>query len=80
MAVFATPLTLAGRGGYNAPLTNAGRGGYNGPQIAHNSDDDHSLTPLNFGRGGYNRGGSNVPLYPRDGDDDEEEDGRGGYN
>lgn len=80
MAVFATSLTLAGRGGYNAPLTNAGRGGYNGPQISYNSDGDHSQTPLNFGRGGYNRGGSNVPRNPRGDDDDEEEDGRGGYN
>lgn len=46
-----------------------GRGGYNGP--ANESEDSFSMTtPLNFGRGGYNRGP----------DDDEEEDGRGGYN
>jgi hypothetical protein len=49
----------------------AGRGGYNGP--ANESEDDDSFSigaPLNFGRGGYNRGP----------DDDDEEDGRGGYN
>lgn len=52
-----------------------GRGGYNGPADADSDEDSRSPTsstfntPLNFGRGGYNRG-----------DDDEEEDGRGGYN
>jgi hypothetical protein len=50
-----------------------GRGGYNGPADADNDDDSRSPSafsaPMNFGRGGYNRG-----------DDDEEEDGRGGYN
>lgn len=47
-----------------------GRGGYNGPASSEDDDNATCSTPLNFGRGGYNRGG----------DDDEEEDGRGGYN
>lgn len=49
------------------------------------------MSPINFGRGGYNRSGnatssSSIPLnfgrggYNRKGDDDEAEDGRGGYN
>ncbi len=49
-------------------ITNAGRGGYNAP-----AEDGHSTSssqPMDFGRGGYNRGP----------DDDDEEDGRGGYN
>lgn len=49
-------------------FTNAGRGGYNAP-----AEDGHSTSPsqpMDFGRGGYNRGP----------DDDDEEDGRGGYN
>ena len=46
-------------------MTLFGRGGYNAPQEGMTS----SSQPLDFGRGGYNRG-----------DDDEEEDGRGGYN
>ncbi|KAG4025703.1 hypothetical protein MFRU_052g00220 [Monilinia fructicola] len=46
-------------------------------------------TPLNFGRGGYNGPNNNGedednfrPIISslRHGDDDEEEDGRGGYN
>jgi hypothetical protein len=52
------------------PIVLFGRGGYNAPE---NSEDEDSFSfgaPLNFGRGGYNRGP----------DDDEEEDGRGGYN
>jgi hypothetical protein len=73
MAVHATSLTLAGRGGYNAPLTNAGRGGYNGP--SEDDEDDRSMAPRNFGRGGYN-----APLKYGSDDDDEHEDGRGGYN
>lgn len=48
-----------------------------------------SSTPLNFGRGGYNGPNKNdededsfrPTIYSlRRGDDDEEEDGRGGYN
>ena len=68
-----------------------GRGGYNGPAQS-SSDDEDRRSFANFGRGGYNapmdcgRGGYNAPVdsgrggYNRDGDDDEEEDGRGGYN
>ncbi|KAK0101074.1 hypothetical protein ONS96_006302 [Cadophora gregata f. sp. sojae] len=56
-------------------FTNSGRGGYNGPASSSDSDDESRTlnnTPsfANFGRGGYNKGP----------DDDEEEDGRGGYN
>ncbi|KAH7310063.1 hypothetical protein BKA65DRAFT_414544 [Rhexocercosporidium sp. MPI-PUGE-AT-0058] len=52
-------------------FTNSGRGGYNGPASSSDSDDEsRTLTTMNFGRGGYNKGP----------DDDEEEDGRGGYN
>jgi len=47
-----------------------GRGGYNGPAEGEDDDSHSSSQPMNFGRGGYNRGP----------DDDEEEDGRGGYN
>jgi hypothetical protein len=47
-----------------------GRGGYNGPAEGEDEDSHSSSQPMNFGRGGYNRGP----------DDDEEEDGRGGYN
>ncbi|CAG8959460.1 hypothetical protein HYALB_00013328 [Hymenoscyphus albidus] len=47
-----------------------GRGGYNGPASSEEDDNQKPLAPMNFGRGGYNRGP----------DDDEEEDGRGGYN
>ncbi|KAJ5033396.1 uncharacterized protein L3040_008513 [Drepanopeziza brunnea f. sp. 'multigermtubi'] len=57
----------------SSPIANFGRGGYNSPASSSNSDDDESHTtsaPTNFGRGGYNKGP----------DDDEEEDGRGGYN
>ncbi|PMD49339.1 uncharacterized protein K444DRAFT_622904 [Hyaloscypha bicolor E] len=49
-----------------------GRGGYN--------------APVDSGRGGYNapvdagRGGYNAPLKRGPDDDDETEDGRGGYN
>jgi hypothetical protein len=74
MAASATSFTHSGRGGYNAPLTNAGRGGYNGPNT-DDEDDKQSLMPLNFGRRGYN-----APLNFGPDDDDEAEDGRGGYN
>lgn len=77
MAVHSTTCTFtnAGRAGYNAPLTNAGRGGYNGPQNEE-EDDERCSMPMNFGRGGYN-----APISTRSpDDDDEEEDGRGGYN
>jgi hypothetical protein len=47
-----------------------GRGGYNGPAEGEDDDSHSSSQPMNFGRGGYNRGP----------DDDDEEDGRGGYN
>jgi hypothetical protein len=47
-----------------------GRGGYNGPANSDDDEDSRSFTTsLNFGRGGHSRG-----------PDDEEEDGRGGYN
>ena len=76
MAVSTTSLTLSGRGGYNAPLTDAGRGGYNGPNTRPDDEDnERSLTLLNFGRRGYN-----APLNFGSDDDDEAEDGRGGYN
>jgi hypothetical protein len=75
MAVFTTLFTHFGRGGYNAPLTDAGRGGYNGPNTRpDDEDDERSLTPLNFGRRGYN-----APVSFGS-EDDDEEDGRGGYN
>ncbi|KAG4411763.1 hypothetical protein IFR04_015101 [Cadophora malorum] len=55
-------------------FTNSGRGGYNGPASSSDSDDESrslsSTSFVNSGRGGYNKGP----------DDDEEEDGRGGYN
>lgn len=61
-------------------FSNQGRGGYNGPNTSSSDEEDSRSCP-NFGRGGYNaplvnmgRGGYNR------GDDDEEEDGRGGYN
>lgn len=43
-----------------------GRGGYNAPQTTRSTQE----SAIDFGRGGYNRGP----------DDDEPEDGRGGYN
>ena len=47
-----------------------GRGGYNTP-AKDEDEDSFSMSPLlNLGRGGYNRGD----------DDDDAEDGRGGYN
>lgn len=64
----------------STPL-NFGRGGYNkdGDSTDDDSNNSHMLA---FGRGGYNgpctnqgRGG-----YNRGPSDDEEEDGRGGYN
>lgn len=55
---------------FTSTFVNSGRGGYNGP-ASQEEDDSFTMTPpMNFGRGGYNRGG----------DDDEAEDGRGGYN
>ncbi len=66
-------------------LVNSGRGGYNGPNTSNNDDEDsRSCCPVNFGRGGYNAPSEMVNAgrggYNRGGDDDEEEDGRGGYN
>lgn len=52
-----------------------GRGGYN------KTGDDEEMRDQ--GRRGYNRsgrGGYNGPLVMKRGDDDEAEDGRGGYN
>ncbi|KAI9650020.1 hypothetical protein NHQ30_000033 [Ciborinia camelliae] len=47
---------------------NYGRGGYNGPN--KNDEDEDSFRPIM----------SSGSLRLRGGDDDEEEDGRGGYN
>ncbi|KAL2067744.1 hypothetical protein VTL71DRAFT_15840, partial [Oculimacula yallundae] len=53
-------------------FTNSGRGGYNGPAASSNSDDEsRTLVFMSSVRGA---------CIKRSDDDDENEDGRGGYN
>ncbi|KAG9233052.1 hypothetical protein BJ875DRAFT_379388 [Amylocarpus encephaloides] len=64
---------------FSHPPTLFGRGGYNGPASSEEDNDNSRPCPaMNFGRGGYN--GTRGRCTGERRGDDEEEDGRGGYN